>query len=398
MDGRRTVMINEKKNYRNIFAELGYDSKEIEKRVRECFENIFYGPEGERLYYDVGDDMGFITDTGNNDVRTEGMSYAMMMCVQMDDKEKFDRVWKWTKTYMWMSNPNWNKGYFKWSCALDGTPYGEGPAPDGEEYFALALFFASGRWGDGEGIYNYSREARAILSACLHNGEPGRIGEPMWNLDNHLIKFIPCAMFTDPSYHLPHFYEYFAKNADAEDRTFWKKAAEASRKYLTKACHSVTGLSAEYAHFDGRPFREIEKDYGNVRHDWFYSDSYRTVANIGLASEWTGNDEKLAVIAGNVLKFYEETCGGDCSGVYEINGRPVENMTAKHMTGLIATNAEGALAIYNSGTSDEKLLCDAEKSVRKLWDTPMRTGKYRYYDNCLYMFAMLALSGNYRIY
>ena len=94
MDGRRTVMINEKKNYRNIFAELGYDSKEIEKRVRECFENIFYGPEGERLYYDVGDDMGFITDTGNNDVRTEGMSYAMMMCVQMDDKEKFDRVWK----------------------------------------------------------------------------------------------------------------------------------------------------------------------------------------------------------------------------------------------------------------------------------------------------------------
>ena len=30
------------------------------------------------------------------------MSYGMMMCVQMDKKEEFDRIWKWTKTYMYM--------------------------------------------------------------------------------------------------------------------------------------------------------------------------------------------------------------------------------------------------------------------------------------------------------
>ena len=40
----------------------------------------------------------------------------------------------------------------------------------------------------------------------------------------------------------------------------------------------------------------------------------------------------------------------------------------------------------------------AKQCVEKFWNTPLRTGDRRYYDNFLYMFAMLALSGNYRIY
>ena len=39
-----------------------------------------------------------------------------------------------------------------------------------------------------------------------------------------------------------------------------------------------------------------------------------------------------------------------------------------------------------------------KECVDRLWNTPLRTGDRRYYDNFLYMFAMLALSGNYRIY
>ena len=40
----------------------------------------------------------------------------------------------------------------------------------------------------------------------------------------------------------------------------------------------------------------------------------------------------------------------------------------------------------------------AERAVRRFWDTPMRTGRRRYYDNCLYFFAILALSGHYVVY
>jgi endo-1,4-beta-D-glucanase Y len=38
-----------------------------------------YDADGEKcVYYEVGDSMGIIVDTGSNDVRTEGMSYGMM--------------------------------------------------------------------------------------------------------------------------------------------------------------------------------------------------------------------------------------------------------------------------------------------------------------------------------
>ena len=43
----------------------------------------------------------------------------MMMCVQMDMKNEFDRVWKWARTYMYMED-GYNKGYFAWSCKTTG--------------------------------------------------------------------------------------------------------------------------------------------------------------------------------------------------------------------------------------------------------------------------------------
>lgn len=165
--------------------------------------------------------MAYIEDTGNHDARTEGMSYGMMMCVQMDRKEEFDRLWKWAKTYMYLEEGE-NAGYFAWSVQLDGTKNSFGAAPDGEEFFAMALFFAAHRWGDGEGIFNYSREAKELLHTCIHKGENGEGGRAMWDASNHLIRFITDVDFSDPSYHLPHFYELFALWAKEEDRAFFK--------------------------------------------------------------------------------------------------------------------------------------------------------------------------------
>ena len=197
--------------------EIGKTEEEIKSKLQEVIHNFFYGED--KVYFPVGDDMAYIEDTGNHDARTEGMSYGMMMCVQMDMKEEFDRLWKWSKTYMWMAE-GWNEGYFAWSCQVDGKKNANGPAPDGEEFFAMALFFASKRWGDGEGIFNYSAQARESLSACINKGKNGRAGTPMWNLENKQILFVPGVDFTDPSYHLPHFYELFARWANEEDREF----------------------------------------------------------------------------------------------------------------------------------------------------------------------------------
>ena len=174
------------KQYRNVFAECGHSQEEIDKKLKDAFHTVFYGPAGEKFYFEAGDDMGYFEDTGNFDARTEGMSYAMMMCVQMNMKEEFDRVWKWARTYMYMED-GYNKGYFAWSCKTTGEKNDYGPAPDGEEFFAMSLFFASHRWGDGEGIFNYSREAKNILSACIHNGEK-EPGDPIMEPENYLIR------------------------------------------------------------------------------------------------------------------------------------------------------------------------------------------------------------------
>lgn len=368
--------------YRNLFAELGYSLAEINTRTEEIFETLFYGGEGVQLYHPVGPDMGCFEDTGNYDVRTEGMSYAMMMCVQMDRKEEFDRLWRWAKTYMFLTEGP-NAGYFAWSCGLDGRKNACGPAPDGEEYFAMALFFAAHRWGDGE--VHYEAEARQLLRTCLHKGEDGEGGRPMWDPESYLIRFIPELDFSDPSYHLPHFYELFALWADEEDRPFWRKAAQASRAYWVRACHPITGLCAEYADMDGHPQKTDPKRFGG-RHDWYYSDAYRTIFNIALDSVWFGRTPWAVEEANRLQAFF---CGGvPDNAIYEVDGT-VLPLPALHPIAILATNAAASLAADGPW---------AEVCARRFWETPLRTGTRRYYDNCLSFFAFLALSGNYRIY
>lgn len=381
------------KKYRNVFSEIGKSDAEIEKKIKDAVDTFFYGSEEEKIFHHVGDDMGYLEDTGNHDARTEGMSYGMMMCVQLDMKEEFDRIWKWSKTYMWM-NEGENEGYFAWSCNVDGSRNSNGPAPDGEEFYAMALFFASHRWGDGEGIFNYSAEAKEILRACVHKGENGRAGAPMWNRDNHLVLFVPGHPFSDPSYHLPHFYELFAEWAYEEDKEFWQTAAKESRKYLVKTCHPVTGLNPEYGNFDGSPVNDPMPWDGSI-HGRFFSDAYRTAANIGLDAEWFGKDEGQISVPLKMMKFF----GTDIEAmrcVYEVDGTSLE-LPVLHPVGLLATMAQSALSVPYSKESGSDFEI-ASKWVEWFWNQPLRQGKRRYYDNCLYMFALLALSGKYRIW
>jgi hypothetical protein len=150
------------KNYRNMFKELGKTDAEIDAKVQDTWNKLFTSTgETNRIYYPVGSDMAYILDSGNNDVRSEGMSYGMMMAVQMDEKDVFDRLWRWAKTNMY--NPTKEgknqRGYFAWQCNTNGSKKDAGAAPDGEFYFVTSLLFASARWGDGSGILEYRRHA-----------------------------------------------------------------------------------------------------------------------------------------------------------------------------------------------------------------------------------------------
>ncbi|MBE5850794.1 MAG: xylanase [Lachnospiraceae bacterium] len=378
--------------FTNYFEKAGYPADEIERRLSDIFDTLFYGSEDEKIYHETGD-MGYIVDTGNIDARTEGMSYGMMMCVQLDHKEEFDRIWKWARTNMYLSEGR-NQGFFCWSNALDGSKNSDGPAPDGEEYFAAALLFASHRWGDGEGIFEYSREACDILHNMIREAD-GTRGRGMFDRENHLIRFVPEVDFTDPSYHLPHFYELFSQWAYPEDRTFFAKAASASRQYLHKACHELSGLCAEYSYYDGTPYEKGGEIWG--KHDWYYSDAYRTIMNIALDHVWFCKDEWQEIEGSRFINCMCRKVGEDNWGkVLDWDGT-VRSEDVLHPTAVIATNA-AAYALVSDEESDDVLKLNAKKCLAKFWDTPLRQGERRYYDNCLYLFAFLLLSGRYRIW
>lgn len=365
--------------YKNLFAEIGISQDEIDKKIKDAFNQMFFDPE-EKIYLEVGKDMACMVDTGNNDARTEGMSYGMMMALQMDRKDIFDKLWLFSETYMHQSEGKY-QGYFAWSVGLDGTKNAQGPAPDGEEYFAMALFFASKRWGDGKAPFDYSVKARDILHHCIHQAELVKGGQPMWNGSNHYIKFVPETPFSDPSYHLPHFYELFALMANEEDREFWEKAAEESRKYLHMSCDENTGMASEYAEFDGTPKK--------LFHDFqFYSDAYRVAMNIGLDAAWFNKDETLGDIIDKLQAFFSENTKLGEYKAYTVKGEPFDE-PALHPNAIIATTAAGSLAAKGKYRL---------QWVKDFFELPLRKGTRRYYDNCLHFFCLLMLAGEYKIY
>ncbi len=108
----------ETNKYRNLLVEMGYTQAEVDAKVKEVFNDVFFGPN--KVYFEVGDSMGYVSDVKNHDARTEGMSYGMMIAVQLDKKDIFDRLWRWSKKYM-QHQDGIREGYFAWSCRTDGT-------------------------------------------------------------------------------------------------------------------------------------------------------------------------------------------------------------------------------------------------------------------------------------
>ena len=365
--------------YPNYLAETGIGDAEARERVNRAFETIFFDPE-ENFCHKAEEDAWCMVDTGNNDARTEGMSYGMMMCVQMDRKEIFDRLWTFSERYMLMKDGP-GAGYFRWSVHTDGSPNSDGPAPDGEEYFAMALLMASARWGDGEGNFNYSLRAKEILRHALHQHEMVPGGEPMWEPENKYIRFVPGMKISDPSYHLPHFYELFALKADEPDRSFWKQAAEASRKYIALSAHPETGLSPEYADYEGRTVLLFGKPWV------YYSDAYRVAENIALDRVWFGAEQELDEIETRIQDFFARQDMDDLRA-YELDGK-AQSEPAMHPVAIMAVL--GAASIGSHSRARRRFL-------EQFAALPMRKGVRRYYDNCLYFFCLLMLTGNYKIY
>jgi len=192
------------------------------------------------------------------------------------------------------------QGYFAWHCTTDGKKLDPNPASDGEEWFVTALLFASTRWGDAKGIFDYQAQAQEILETMLHKEDSKNdLATNMFNLEYKQVVFVPTlgrdSHFSDPSYHLPAYYEIWARAAQ-HDNKFWKQAAQTSRVYCKKAANPQTGLMPDYANFDGTP-------YGSEGHKDFRFDAWRTLSNVAVDYAWFAADAWQVEQSNRVLDF-----------------------------------------------------------------------------------------------
>ncbi|MBB4658257.1 glycosyl hydrolase family 8 [Parvularcula dongshanensis] len=412
--------------YRSLFYEIGKTPIEIADKLRYAYYVYFEDPNvsttdpangTNRLYFDYDADEAYIlnpkTYDGANpvDVRSEGQSYGMMITVQMNDQARFDKLWRFAYERMLYKSGPW-EGYFCWKFnplpigANQGSCVGNTPAPDGEVYFAAALYIAHARWGSeaGTGPKNYKYWADEITREMLHQEEDngGRVDGVTNIIDRatNQIVFVPyysSAEHTDPSYHLPHFFELFAQRGPVADRQRWAAVAKTSRDYLNRLRQKNprTCLSPEYATFSADPY---QSPY-NAESTLHVADAWRVAGNVGMDTYWWAEDPRQALHANCLLDFFYDANrgggglenGGAYFQRYALDGTPLERNYPR-WGGQQGMNAAAVLAARVPNGDWPYAF------VEDLWNAGPPTGGDRYYSGMLYMLGTLSASGMYRAY
>lgn len=361
---------------------LGKTEEDIQKKLDQLWNHYFKGDDNSKVFYDQGNDGGYIMDTGNNDIRSEGMSYGMMISVQTNHKETFDKIWKYAKNHMWHKGDEWD-GYFSWQIRIGGGGDNK-PAPDGELYFMTALLFAANRWNDSQ----YMDDAQYILNRMWNNPQ-----YKLFNTGNYIVTFQPTpgnTDFSDPSYDLPAFVELFSRWSKT-DQDKWQKAVTATRDHLYKSSHSTTGLFTDYNNFDGTPHSGFDS---NNPSDTYMFDAIRCAMNFGMDYYLFGADAKRETeMAKKILDFFHKDNYSHAH--FQWDGSLVNNhQNDPYTLGQKGANAVATYAVLDDPSYEEKI----KKNLSLAWDGEPLTGPQRYYDGLVHFLAMLHLTGHFKIW
>jgi len=95
----------------------------------------------------------------------------MIIAAQLNKKAEFDAIWNWSKTYLYVAETNHpSYGFFAWQARTNGVRMSQFVAPDGEEYYVTALYFAAHRWGKGTGILRLQDAGGRMLIRMRQSG------------------------------------------------------------------------------------------------------------------------------------------------------------------------------------------------------------------------------------
>lgn len=356
---------------------LGKTDKDIQDKLDELWNHYFGGQNDKTVYYEDNDG-GYIVDINNNDIRSEGMSYGMMIAVQTNHKEQFGKLWNWAKKHMWSNPATGGSGYFAWQANRDGSVRDWGNAPDGEIYFMMSLLFAANRWDDA----NYMKDAQSILKACWKGN-----GQSLYSEQSFIATFQPSDgnnSWGDASYSLPAFVDLFSRWSTTNNDK-WKKATKATRDHIYNSANPQSGLCSDYSNFDGTPHYAFSDNSTK-----YAFDAIRCPMNYGMDSYLFGVDmERQTKIAKVITDFFEKD--GYRHGHFNWDGT--------NGYGDFTIGQAGANAVATYALLEEEGYKDLVKKVlQKAWDSKPIVGSQRYYDGLVHYLAMLHLTGNFKIW
>ena len=156
-----------------------------------------------------------------------------------------------------------------------------------------------------------------------------------------MVRFTPDSEFsehTDPSYHLPAFYEVWARRGPEKDREFWKDVATVSRDFFQRTAHPVTGLTPDYSEFNGQPWGTP----WNPGATNFVADAWRSAMNWSVDWAWWRADPRERELSRRLLSFFKSQGMTNYTYNFTLDGKPLANGQS---AGLIAMNATAVVFV-----------------------------------------------------
>lgn len=187
---------------------------------------------------------GRVIDYVNNRITTsEGQSYAMLVAVNIDDRQTFDLLWEWTKNNLQVRTVDRLLAW-KWGERLPGTwdIIDLNNATDADVLTALALLEAEGKWHNEE----YRAEALSIMKSIQEKLVVEKWGK-MFTLPGYFGFTPDNRLVINPSYLIVPAYKKFAGHTHQE---FWNILYGDSLSILERSTYGKYGLPADWVVWD----------------------------------------------------------------------------------------------------------------------------------------------------
>jgi len=211
----------------------------------------------------------------NNDTRSEGIGYGMVIAAYMGDQATFDGLWGYYQRFSSNGLMHWKRN----DCAGNGGGGdNDGSASDADIDAALALIVAD-RQFPGNG---YAQDANQLL---------GAIRAELFNAGCQGVlmagsQFGDCNCI-NPSYIPP---AYYVAYGDVEEPAFWTQARDASYSYFNVTRDDNTGLVPAWSQSDG----DLDigcgpQVAGGGGPNEYQADAARTPWRVAMDYQWTGD-------------------------------------------------------------------------------------------------------------